>query len=162
MAVAMLAMAGAASSEAETSRNVAVLGHAEIDTHDPYSVFGFTVHAQGNGRSGKGVVWMSHHNDEQIAWMVARVDCVRTKGKVAVVTAVVSDAQDFPPARPGESIALAVRDNGSQDTLSFASREQATRCHTAQEPDHPITRGDFRILARPHNQPASGNSGHPS
>jgi hypothetical protein len=146
---AMLATAGAATSEVETPRRVAVLGQAEIDTIDPYSVFEFSVHAQGNGRSGEGVVWMTHHNDEQIAWMVARVDCVRADGPVAVVTAVVSDAQDFPPASVGEHIAVAVRDNstqGTQDTMSFASREQVTKCRTSVAPDYPVTRGDFRVL----------------
>lgn len=144
--LAMLATAGAATAEVETARSATVLGRAEIDTHDPYTVFEFSVHAKGNGRSGEGVVWITHHNDDQIAWMVARVDCVRAEGSVAVVTAVVSDTQDFPPASPGEHIALAVRDNGSQDTMSFASREQVRKCHTSEEPDYPITRGDFRFL----------------
>lgn len=143
---AMLATAGAATSEVETARSASVLGHAEIEIVDPYSVFEFSVHAQGDGRSGTGVVWMTHHNDEQIAWMVARVDCVRVNGPVAVVTAVVSDTQDFPVASPGEHIALAVRDNGGQDAMSFASREQVTRCRTSVAPDYPVTRGDFRVL----------------
>lgn len=143
---AMLATAGAAASDAEATRSVAVLGKAEIDTHDPYSVFEFSLHARGDGRSGEGVMWMSHHNDELVGWMVARVDCVRSKGRLVVVTAVVSDAQDFAPAVPGDPIALTVRDNGGQDTLSFASREQVTTCHMSREPEFPITRGDFRVL----------------
>jgi hypothetical protein len=145
-AIAMLATGGAVAADVEAAPHVAVLGSAEFETHDPYSVFEFSVHARGDGRSGEGVLWMSHHNDELVGWMVARVDCVRSVGPRAVVTAVVSDAQDFAPAVPGDRIALTVRDNGDQDTLSFASREQVTTCHMSREREFPITSGDFRVL----------------
>ncbi|OLF17423.1 hypothetical protein BU204_11655 [Actinophytocola xanthii] len=145
-ALAMLTTTGAATADVEAAPSVAVLGSAEKEIHDPYSVFEFSVHARGDGRSGEGVLWMSHHNDELVGWMVARVDCVRSVGSRAVVTAVVSDAQDFAPAAPGDSIALTVRDNGGQDTLSVASREQVTTCHMSREQEFPVTRGDFRIL----------------
>ncbi|WP_158892114.1 hypothetical protein [Amycolatopsis anabasis] len=148
LAIALLATAGAATAEAGAARGGSVLGNAEIDTHNPESVFEFSVHAQGDGRSGRGVVWMSHHNDERIGWMVARVDCVRVEGPVGVVTAVVSDAEDFAVASPGEPIALTVRDNGTKDAISFTSPEQVKRCHGAREPGREITRGDFRVRSR--------------
>ncbi|OLF13481.1 hypothetical protein BU204_27175 [Actinophytocola xanthii] len=145
-ALAMLGTTGAATATVQAAPHVAVLGSAKFDTHDPYSVFEFSVHARGDGRSGTGVLWMSHHNDESVGWMVARVDCVRPVGARAVVTAVVSDAQDFAPAAPGDRVALTVRDNGVKDTLSVASREQVRTCHMSPEPEFPITRGDFRVL----------------
>lgn len=121
-----------------------VLGSAEIELSDPYSVFEFSVHAQGDGRSGQGVVWLAHHDDQHVAWMVARVDCVRVAGSVGVVTGVVSDAQDFAVAAPGDPIALTVRD-GAKDSVSFASGEDARKCGRSPAPAHEITRGDFRV-----------------
>jgi hypothetical protein len=142
-AAALLSTAGTAG--AATTGTASVLGHAEIDTQDPASTFEFSVHAQGNGRSGQGVVWMSHHDDTRIGWMVARVDCVRVVGSLGIVTGVVSDAQNFAVASPGEPIALTVRDNGTADTLSFASREQAQRCHRSPDQETQVSRGDFRV-----------------
>ncbi|QFU93761.1 hypothetical protein [Amycolatopsis sp. YIM 10] len=121
-----------------------VLGSAEIELTDPYSVFEFSVHARGDGRSGQGVVWLAHRDDQQIGWMVARVDCVRVTGSLGVVTGVVSDAQDFAVAAPGDPIALTVRD-GATDSVSFASREEARKCGRSTAQPHEITRGDFRV-----------------
>ncbi|MBN6036554.1 hypothetical protein [Amycolatopsis sp. 195334CR] len=122
-----------------------VLGGAEIELTDPYSVFEFSVHASGDGRAGQGVVWLAHRDDQRIGWMVARVDCVRVTGSLGVVTGVVSDAQDFAVAAPGDPIALTVRD-GAKDSISFASREEARKCGRSPAPAHEITRGDFRVL----------------
>lgn len=145
-AAAVLALAApAAQADSESARHVSVLGHAEIDTHNPDSVFEISIHATGRGRSASGVVWMSHHNDARIGWMVARVDCVRVLGKVGVVTAVVSDAQDFAVAAPGDPIALTVRDNPTLDSMRFASRHQAQQCRIPRTPEQEITRGDFRV-----------------
>lgn len=144
----ILVTAGSAAADVETAQRASVLGTAEIHTHDPHSVFEFSVHAWGDGRSGTGAVWLSHHDDEQIGWLVARVDCVRVTGSLGVVTAVVSDAQDFSGAAPGDPIALAVRDhdtNGTRDSLRFAAREQAEKCHTPETTEHEISRGDFRV-----------------
>ncbi|AXB47002.1 hypothetical protein A4R43_34925 [Amycolatopsis albispora] len=139
----LLATVGTAA--AAPARDVSVLGNAEVELQDPYSVFEFSVHAHGNGHSGQGVLWLAHRDDERIGWMVARIDCVRVAGSLGVVTGVVSDAQDFAVASPGEPIALTVRDDGTKDGVSFASREEVTRCGKSPVPLHPITSGDFRV-----------------
>lgn len=138
-------LATAAPADGEATRRVSVLGHAEIDTHNPNSVFEFSIHATGRGRSSSGVVWVSHHDDTRIGWMVARVNCVRVIGKIGVVTAVVSDAQDFAIAAPGDPIALTVRDNSTGDTISVASRHQVRECHMSRTPAHEIDRGDLSV-----------------
>ncbi|GAB3479297.1 hypothetical protein GCM10027521_14240 [Amycolatopsis cihanbeyliensis] len=148
-AIAMLGTAAAATAGAEVSRNVSVLGRAEIDTHDPASVFDISVHAWGNGHSGKGVIWMSHHYAEQVGWLVARVDCVRSEGPLGIVTAVVADAQDFAGITPRDPINLTVRDNGTKDSLAFASGEQVKRCHRSRTREHEIARGDFQMSVQP-------------
>ncbi|WP_156050764.1 hypothetical protein [Allokutzneria albata] len=139
MATALITMLTVAM-PATAGNTASVVGRAEIDTHDPVSTFEFTVHA----RAGRGVVWIAHHDDEQIGWLVARVDCVRVTGGIGVVTAIVSDAQDFSGATPGDPISLTVRDDRAGDRLGFASREQVRRCH-GLEPTHGITRGDLRV-----------------
>lgn len=139
-AVALLAFTPTA--EAATS-TVSVIGEAEIAIPEPASTFDFRVHASGDGHSGTGVIWLSHHNDTRIGWAVARVDCVRRHGQVAILTGVVGDAQDFAVAGPGDPISLTIRD-GAPDMLGFASREQVTRCQ-GPKPGQPITTGDFRI-----------------
>lgn len=141
----ILATTSTATAEGETTRDVSVLGTAAIAIPVPASVFEISVHARGDNHSGTGVFWMSHHNDERIGWMVARVDCVRTEGRVGIVTAVVSDAQDFAVASPGDPIALTVRDNGRHDIVSFASREQVTRCQMPRTDEIRITSGDLRV-----------------
>lgn len=144
-AAVLVATAGAAPADVETGRTVSVLGTAAIDITTPESTFEISVHARGDGRSGAGVIWISHHNDEVIGWMVARVDCVRIDGGLGVVTAVVSDAEDFAVAGPGDQVALTVRDSGTKDRASFASREQAAKCQKSRDQEFEITRGDFEV-----------------
>ena len=128
-AVALVAltpsMAQAASPQPSGGRPLSVIGAAEIDTVEPPSTFDFRVQAGGDGRSGSGVIFLTHHNDNQISWAVARVDCVRRYGRDVVVTGVVGDTQDFAVADPGDRVSVAVRD-GSPDSLGFGSRDQVT------------------------------------
>lgn len=128
------------------TRSVSVVGYAAIDIPEPASTFDFRVHARGNGRSGEGVVWLSHHDDTRIAWAVARVDCVRRIGRVVIITGVVGDAQDFAAAEPGDAISLSVRDGGP-DQIGFVSGDEVTRCH-GLVPERAIDRGDFVISRR--------------
>lgn len=121
-----------------------VVGSAEVDTDTvPVTTFDIRLHAHGDGRSGNGVIWLTHHDDTRIAWAVARVDCVRRQGATVVVTGVVGDAQDFAVAGPGDPVSVTVRD-GDPDLVGLASREQVTRCH-GPRPTSPVTRGDFRL-----------------
>ncbi|MEV6909945.1 hypothetical protein [Amycolatopsis sp. NPDC051071] len=145
MAAVTLLGAGAAA-DAAPGRTVSMTGRAELDTQDPLTTFEFMVHAKGNGRTGDGVVWMAHHVGDQLAWLVARVDCVRVEGNVGTVTATVTDAEAFTGAVPGDPISLTVRDNGTKDVIAFGSREQVERkCQAAAGQALEITRGDFRL-----------------
>jgi hypothetical protein len=136
-------VAQAAPDQASSGRPVSVIGAAEIDTVEPPATFDFRVQASGDGRTGSGVIFLTHHDDARISWAVARVDCVRRSGRDVVVTGVVGDAQDFAVAGPGDRVSVSVRD-GSPDRLGFGSRDQVTRCR-GPLPDRAVDRGDFRI-----------------
>ncbi len=145
LSVAAITLSGTAAAAAHP-RSSSITGRAELDTRDPLTTFEFTIHAEGNGRTGEGVVWMAHHVSGEIGWLVARVDCVRVDGATATVTGVVTDAGDFTGAGPGDPISLTVRDNGTKDVIAFGSREQVQRkCQAAAGRSAEITRGDFRL-----------------
>lgn len=137
----MLTPTAAAGSPA-SPRQVSVLGWSAIDIAEPMSTFDFRVHARGDGRTGSGVVWLSHHDDSRIGWAVARVECVRKFGPIVVVTGVVGDAQDFVVG-PGAQISLSVRD-GAPDMIGFGSGDPVKRCG-GPRPEQVISRGDFTI-----------------
>lgn len=140
--VVLLALTPSAAQAAPPT--VSVVGSAEIDTVDVPSTFDFRVQARGDGRSGSGVIILTHHNETMISWAVARVDCVRRYGRsVVVVTGVVGDAQDFAAAGPGDPISLSVRD-GSPDLIGFGSGDGVRPCR-GPLPDRPVDRGDFRV-----------------
>lgn len=144
----MLSLSHVASAalQAAAPRPVSVVGVAEVDTDTvPVTTFDIQVHARGDGRSGEGVIWLTHRDDTRIAWAVARVDCVRRQGGTVMVTGVVGDAEDFAIAAPGDRISVSVRD-GDPDLIGVGSREQVTHCH-GPLPTATVTRGDFRIVA---------------
>lgn len=142
--IALLATTVTTTTATAAPTPVSVLGTARIDTGNPATgVFDVFVHGHGDGRSGTGVVWMSHHNDELVGWMVVRVDCVRKAGRVGIVTGVVSDAQDFL-AGPGDRISLTVDDRRPRDRIGFAAQGEAQRCRGPRA-DGEITGGDLRV-----------------
>ncbi|RJQ79464.1 hypothetical protein D5S17_10675 [Pseudonocardiaceae bacterium YIM PH 21723] len=121
------------------------MGQAELDIHDPDSVFRYAVRARGDGRTGDGVLWISHHHGAQFSWLVAAVTCVRGTGSTAAVTAKVIDSRDMPIAAPGVPIAFTVRDNGTKDRISVTFGQSVHRCDTATGDEAEISRGDFQV-----------------
>ena len=126
-------------------RPVSVIGAAELDTAEPPTTFDFRVQATGDGRTGHGLIFLTHHDQTRISWAVARVDCVRRYGRAVVVTGVVGDAQDYAVAGPGDRVSLSVRD-GAPDLIGFGFRDQVRRCR-GPLPDRQVDRGAFRIGA---------------
>ncbi|GAB3765602.1 hypothetical protein [Microlunatus parietis] len=120
-----------------------VIGTAEIRIEQPASTFDFRVQATGDGRSGTGVIFLTHHDDREISWAVARVDCVRWHGRTVTVTGVVGDAENYAVARPGDRVSLSIRD-GRPDLIGAAFQDEAHRCR-GPVPNQPVDEGDFVI-----------------
>lgn len=120
-----------------------MIGTAEVHTQNPVTTFDFRIQATGDGRTGTGVIFLTHHDDHQISWAVARVDCVRRHGRTVAVTGVVGDAQSFAAVGPGDRVGLTVRD-GRPDLIGVAFQDGASRC-SGPAPDRPVDEGDFVI-----------------
>ncbi|PSM40178.1 Repetin [Streptomyces dioscori] len=65
-----------------------------------------------------GTFEWSHYADGEGAWAKARVDCLITGGKVAVVSGVVTDS-DLPGAK-GKRVGVTVHDIGRHDRLGYS------------------------------------------
>lgn len=141
LALAPTAVATPSVADAATGA-VSVVGTGYVDLTDPPTTFEFQVHAHGDGRTGRGVLWLTHSNDDLISWAVARVDCVRRHGRAVVVTGRVDDAQDFAVG-PGDPISVSVRD-GDPDLIGFGSGNQVRPC-LGPPPNQAVSRGDFTV-----------------
>lgn len=65
-----------------------------------------------------GTFSFSHYKDGRGGWAKAKVDCLVTGGKVAVVTGVVTDT-DTEPFR-GKRVGITVHDDGRHDRLGYS------------------------------------------
>lgn len=95
----------------------------------------------------------SHYLNGEGAWAKAKVDCLLTGGKVAVVSGVITDS-DLPGAR-GERVGITVHDLGGKDRLGYSWASTGSPVETKELPkcvgSAPFEKvragtGDFRVL----------------
>ncbi|NGO70402.1 hypothetical protein G5C65_19010 [Streptomyces sp. SB3404] len=72
----------------------------------------------GDPQKATGTFRWSHYLDGAGAWAKARVDCLVTGGKVAVVSGVITDS-DLPGAK-GRRVGVTVHDRGGHDRLGYS------------------------------------------
>ncbi|MFJ7130146.1 Repetin [Streptomyces sp. NPDC098101] len=101
-------------------------------------------------RAATGTFRFSHYKDGQGGYAVAKVDCLTTGGKVAVVTGVVieTDVDEFRNERVG----ISVHDDGKRDRLGYSwiTKEGDAELPPCMSPA-PFEKvkagtGDFRVL----------------
>ncbi|MFE7130407.1 Repetin [Streptomyces sp. NPDC057638] len=71
-----------------------------------------------NPRKATGTFSFSHYRDGRGAKATARVDCLVTGGKVAVVTGIITES-DLPGGR-GKRVGVTVHDTGGTDRLGYS------------------------------------------
>lgn len=95
----------------------------------------------------------SHYLNGEGAWAKAKVDCLLTGGKVAVVSGVITDS-DLPGAK-GKRVGITVHDLGGKDRLGYSWASTGSPVETKELPkcvgSAPFEKvragtGDFRVL----------------
>ncbi|MFI9806784.1 Repetin [Streptomyces sp. NPDC052301] len=106
-----------------------------------------------NPRKAMGTFRFSHYLHGDGAWAEAKVDCLVTGGKVAVVSGVITDS-DLPGAK-GKRVGVTVHDLGRHDRLGYSWAGVGSPTDTADLPpcvsSAPFEKvkpgtGDFRVV----------------
>ncbi|WP_418955960.1 Repetin [Streptomyces tritici] len=130
LAVALLITAGAAGSAtaagegAKAPREAAALtGTAKLYRVASDDItFSFDAHLAAKDvkdpQAATGTFRFSHYKGDWGGYAVAKVDCLLTGGKVAVVTGVVTDT-DLPHLK-GKRVGISVHDQGKRDRLGYS------------------------------------------
>ncbi|MFJ8466161.1 Repetin [Streptomyces swartbergensis] len=118
------AAAGSAGASDESRREAAALtGKAKLyRTAGDDITFSFDAHLAARDKAdpmkATGTFEWSHYLNGEGAWAKAKVDCLVTGGKVAVVSGVVTDT-DLPGAK-GTRVGITVHDLGRHDRLGYS------------------------------------------
>ncbi|MFD7711055.1 Repetin [Streptomyces sp. NPDC059785] len=135
----LTAAAGSAAASGDDRREAAALtGTAKLDRVAAGSdiTFSFDAHLAAkdtdNPLKATGTFEWSHYHDGHGAWAKAKVNCLLTGGKVAVVSGVITDT-DLPGAK-GKQVGLTVHDLGRHDRLGYSWAATGTPVETGDMP----------------------------
>ncbi|MGK5691836.1 Repetin [Streptomyces sp. URMC 128] len=115
--------AGAAGSDESRREAAALTGKAKLYRSAGDDItFSFDAHLAAKDTAdpmkATGTFEWSHYLNGEGAWAKARVDCLLTGGKVAVVSGVITDS-DLPGAE-GKRVGITVHDAGRHDRLGYS------------------------------------------
>ncbi|AYG78189.1 hypothetical protein DWB77_00296 [Streptomyces hundungensis] len=139
-AVLLLTAAGAGSAAAsgDDRREAAALtGTAKLNRSAGDDItFSFDAHLATKDTDdplkATGTFQWSHYRGGQGAWAKAKVNCLVTGGKVAVVSGVITDS-DLPGAK-GKQVGITVHDLGSHDRLGYSWAATGTPVESGDMP----------------------------
>ncbi|MFF9488564.1 Repetin [Streptomyces sp. NPDC014676] len=132
------AAAGSAVASGDDRREAAALtGTAKLDRLAGGEItFSFDAHLAAkdtdNPLEATGTFEWSHYTDGHGAWAKAKVNCLVTGGKVAVVSGVITDS-DLPGAK-GKQVGITVHDLGRHDRLGYSWAATGTPVETGDMP----------------------------
>ncbi|MEV7888219.1 Repetin [Streptomyces sp. NPDC002817] len=117
------AAASAPASPAKPREGAALTGTAELHRSAGDDItFSFDAHLAAEDKAdpmrATGTFEWSHYLNGDGAWAKAKVDCLVTGGKVAVVSGIVTDS-DLPGAK-GTRVGVTVHDVGHRDRLGYS------------------------------------------
>lgn len=98
-----------------------------------------------NPLKATGTFEWSHYLDGDGAWAKAKVNCLVTGGKVAVVSGVITDS-DLPGAK-GKQVGITVHDLGRHDRLGYSWASTGTPVETGAMPKC-VSSAPFEKVAR--------------
>jgi hypothetical protein len=138
LSVAAAAGSAGALAPDESKREAAALtGKAKLYRSDGDDItFAFDAHLadkdQADPMKATGTFEWSHYLNGKGAWAKAKVDCLITGGKVAVVSGVITSS-DLPGAK-GKRVGITVHDVGHRDRLGYSWASTGTPVATKDLP----------------------------